>query len=112
MYKLYAFWSAPKPEDADAFEEHYTQIHGPLAAKVPHIKTLVTTRTPDGLEGGEPAYFRVAEMIFESKADFDQSTESAQWQSLREDAGKLIEEFGVSMTVAIGDDVVTPGQRS
>ena len=110
MYKLYAFWSAPKREDVDAFEEHYTQIHGPLAAKVPHIKTLVTTRTPDGLEGGEPAYFRVAEMIFDNKADFDASTESAQWRALREDAGSIIEEFGVQMTVAVGDEVVTPGQ--
>lgn len=110
MYKLYAFWSAPKSEDIEAFEEHYTQIHGPLAAKVPHIKTLVTTRTPGGLEGGAPAYFRIAEMIFDSKADFDQSAESAQWQSLRADAGSMIEQFGVSMTVACGDDVVTPGQ--
>ena len=112
MYKLYAFWSAPKSEDTDAFEEHYTQIHGPLAAKVPHIRSLATTRTPAGLEGGEPAFFRVAEMIFDSKEQFEESTESSQWQELRADAGKLIEEFGVGMTVAIGSAEVTPGSSA
>jgi hypothetical protein len=27
MYKLFAYWSAPKPEDVDAFEEYYISTH-------------------------------------------------------------------------------------
>lgn len=109
MYKLIAFWTAPKPEDVDAFEEHYTQTHAPLATRVPHIRKLVTTRTSEGLEGGEPAFYRVAEMVFDSKEQMEESTQSQQWQELRADAGELIEQFGVGMTVAIGAEQESAG---
>lgn len=112
MYKLFAFWTAPKPEDVDAFEQHYTQTHAPLAARVPHLRKLVTTRTSDGLEGGEPAFFRVAEMVFDSKEQMEESTHSPQWQAVREDAGTLIERFGVGMTVAIGTEQESAGSAA
>lgn len=112
MYKLYAFWTAPSAEDADAFEEHYTGVHAPLARAVPHLKKLVTTRTADGLEGGEPAYYRVAEMVFESKEALEESTHSPQWQQVRADAGKMIERFGVGMTVAVGHEQESAGSST
>lgn len=104
MYKLFAFWTAPKSEDVDAFEKHYTQTHAPLATRVPHIRKLVTTRTSEGLEGGDPAFYRIAEMVFDSKEHMEESTHSQQWQELRADAGKLIEQFEVGMTVAVGSE--------
>lgn len=112
MYKLFAFWTAPKPEDVDAFEQHYTQTHAPLATRVPHLRKLVTTRTSDGLEGGEPACYRVAEMVFDSKEQMEESTHSPQWQELRADAGSLIERFGVGMTVAIGTEQESAGSAA
>ncbi len=109
MYKLYAFWSAPKPEDVEAFEEHYQKTHAPLAARVPHLRKLVTTRTSVGLEGGEPAFYRVAEMAFDSKEQTEESTHSPQWQDVRADAGSWIEHFGVNMSVSIGWEQGTSG---
>src|SRR2546430_2377489 len=35
-YKLYAYWSAPKPEDVEAFEQYYAETHVPRAAAVPN----------------------------------------------------------------------------
>ena len=95
MYKLYALWSAPKPEDQPAFEKHYVGTHAPLAAAVPEVRRLVTTLTPKGLEGAAPAVYRVAEMIFDSEQSLERSTESPEWKRVREDAGVLIEKFEI-----------------
>ena len=105
MFKLYALWSAPSPEDAEEFDRQYTERHGPLAAKVPGMRRFVTTRTDVGLEGGEPAVFRVAEMIFDSREELERAEHSDEWRALREDAGGLIERFGVTLSVAMGDEV-------
>lgn len=102
MYKLYALWSAPKPEDRDEFERLYTERHARLAAAVPGLRKLIVSRTDTGLEGGEPACYRVAEMIFDSQEALEQAEHSDEWRRVREDAGELIERFGVTLSVAIG----------
>lgn len=104
MYKLIAIWSSPKPEDVDAFEQHYLDVHLPAAAKTPGMRRLVAVRTADGLEGGTPAFHRVAEMHFESKADLEAAEHSAEWGAVRADAGTMIERFGVSLTVGMGEE--------
>ena len=109
MFKLYAFWSAPSnPEDAEAFEREYVEGHAPRAAKVPGMSKLITSRTDVGLEGGEPAFFRVAEMIFDSREALERAEHSEEWQALRAHSGSMIERFGVSLTVAMGEEVDNP----
>ena len=66
MYTLYAIWSRPADTDRDAFEAHYTGVHAPLASEVPNMRRFLTTLTTDGLAGGDPAFYRVAEMSFDS----------------------------------------------
>lgn len=102
MYTLYAVWSRPENTDLDAFEAHYTGIHAPLASEVPTMRRFLTTRTTDGLAGGDPAFYRVAEMSFDSKEALEAAEESEQWAKVRADAGQMIERFGVTMSVAMG----------
>ena len=102
MYTLYAVWSKPSEENIEAFEAHYTSTHSPLASKVPNLRRFLTTRTSDGLAGGDPAFHRVAEMSFDSKEALEEAEESEQWAKVRADAGVLIERFGVTMSVAMG----------
>lgn len=102
MYTLYAIWSRPDDEDIEAFEAHYTGTHAPLAAAVPNMRRFLTTRTTDGLAGGDPAFYRVAEMSFDSKEALEEAEETEQWTKVRADAGQLIERFNVTMSVAIG----------
>ena len=94
MYKLYAFWSAPKPEDRESFEEYYANTHVPRASAVPHLQSIVTTLTSDGLEGGEPATYRVAEMFFPDKAAYEESTRSPEWAEMRTCSGDIIAKYG------------------
>lgn len=106
MYKLFAYWSAPKPEDVEAFEQYYAETHCPRAAAVPHLERLVTTRTSDGFEGAEPPHYRVAEMVFADSAAMAKSAESPQWAEMRECSGSIIERFGVTLTVEAGEESI------
>ena len=102
-YKLFAYWSAPKPEDVDAFEEYYASTHVPRAAAVPNLVAITTTRTADGFEGNPPPHYRVAEMEFESAEAMAESAGSEEWATMRACSGDIIERFGVTLIVEAGD---------
>ncbi|MFC9357898.1 EthD family reductase [Rhodococcus sp. NPDC057014] len=106
MYKLYAFWSAPAESDVASFEEYYAATHVPRASAVPHLESIVTTLTAEGLAGGESAHYRVAEMAFATKAAFDECVKSPEWAEMRACSGDIIEKYGVTLTVAIGEEVI------
>jgi uncharacterized protein (TIGR02118 family) len=106
MYKLYAFWSAPKPEDADAFEDYYLSTHVPRASAVPNLRKIVTTRVTDGFEGADPDHYRVAEMAFESKEAMAESAESDAWAEMRQCSADIISRFGVELRVEAGEETV------
>ena len=103
-YKLYAYWSAPQPQDEAAFEEYYKSTHVPRAAAVPNLERIVTTRTSDGFEGGETPHYRVAEMVFSSKQAMDESAQSPEWAEMRQCSADIIGRFGVSLTVEMGEE--------
>lgn len=109
MHTLIAIWSAPDEEDREAFEEHYRNEHAPKAAAVPNLQKLITTRTDEGLEGDDPAFYRVAEMVFESAEDLHEAEASEEWTAVREDAGEMIERFDVTLSVGIGERNVEGG---
>lgn len=102
-YKLFAYWSAPKPEDVEEFEKYYAETHVPRASAVPNLLKINTTRTADGFEGGETEHYRVAEMVFESPAALAESAESEEWATMRGCSGDIIERFGVTLTVEMGE---------
>lgn len=111
MYKLYAFWSAPQHADVADFEKHYIDVHFPLAAAVPHLESIAESKTSDSFEGAEPLHYRIAEMAFADKAALTASTQSEEWARMRADSGVLIERFGVQLTVAMGDVLVSAPLR-
>lgn len=104
MFKLIAFWGHPRPEDVDAFERHYREVHAPLATRVPGLRRIVLTRTAFGLEGAAPAFHRVAEMVFDDPAALERSAHSPAWAAMRADAGTMVERFGVSLQVGMGHE--------
>lgn len=105
MYKIIACWSAPKPEDVDAFEKHYAEVHLPAAAACANLRRLVAIRTADNLDGAEPSFYRVAELHFDSEADLLASQQTPAFAAMRADAGEMIGRFGVSLDVGIGTEV-------
>lgn len=102
MYKLYGYWSAPKPEDVEAFETYYLETHFPRAAAVPNLLQISMMRS-EGFEGGTPLNYRVAEMVFASKAAMEQSAKSAEWAVMRQCSADIIARFGVTLQVDMGE---------
>lgn len=91
MYKLIAVYS--KPENVEAFEKHYREIHLPLASKMPGLKKCELSWVK-GSPGGEARYHLLAEMYFEDKAALKAAMMSPEGAAAAKDlmgfAGKIV----------------------
>ena len=108
MYKMVGYWSAPKPADIDAFERYYLERHAPLTATLPRLRRLVLLRAQPGPDGAEPAFYRLAELHFDSAEDLAQATTTPEWAAIFEDGARLAERFGVSGNAGFGCAAVFP----
>ena len=96
MPRLIALYSVP--EDADAFDAHYRDVHSPIVSRYPNLRDMRLSK-PAGV-GGRPSPFHLmAEMAFDSAADLDAALMSepgaASAKDLRNFAGA-----GVTMFIA------------
>ncbi len=64
MVKLVAIYS--KPDDVQAFENHYKEVHTPLVKKMSGLRKLEITHY-FGAPQGDPRYYMMAEMYFDDK---------------------------------------------
>jgi len=64
VVKLVALYK--KPADVEAFEKHYNETHAPLARKMPGLQKLEVSHMT-GSPGGEPKFYMMAELYFETK---------------------------------------------
>lgn len=91
MVKLVAIYR--KPEDVEAFDQHYSQVHAPLAEKMPGLLKLEVSRIY-GAPMGESNLHLIAEMYFESKEALNDALSSAEGHAAGKDlagfAGKLV----------------------
>jgi uncharacterized protein (TIGR02118 family) len=96
MPRLIALYNAP--EDSESFEAHYRDVHMPIVSRYPNLRDVRLSRLA-GVGGREPAYYFMAEMVFDTAADLDEALASepgaASAKDLRNFAGA-----GVTMFVA------------
>lgn len=79
MIKLTVLYN--QPEDPAAFESYYATTHMPLVSKIQGvIKAEVTKFLPEA-DGSNPAYYRLAELYFESPESLQQSMGSDEGQA-------------------------------
>lgn len=83
MVKLIALYE--KPEDEQAFFDHYENVHSPLARQVPGLVKLVVNRVYADAFGRQPRYVLIAEMHFEDRQAFDAAMRSAENRALGTD---------------------------
>jgi len=103
VYKAVGVWSWPRDEDRAEFDEHYANVHFPLAEKLPGIRRITV------LDGGEDAresgVFRLAEVYWDDRSAFERASVSAEWQAMAADAQQLMDRYGVTLTSAAGEEV-------
>ena len=73
MYKLVAIYK--KPEDVEAFESHYRDVHTPLVRKIPGLKEVRLNRIT-GTPRGESGLHLICELCFENKEAFKAAMKS------------------------------------
>ena len=98
MPRLIALYNAP--DDPDAFDAHYRDVHTPIVARYPNLRDIRITR-PVGVAGRPPAFYLMAEMIFDSQADLDAALIS---EAGAESARDLRNFAGAGLTMLIAPD--------
>lgn len=91
MVKLVALYN--EPADVSAFETHYKEIHAPLAKKMPGLKKLEVCHFT-GAPGGEPKFYMMAEMYFDTKEAMMSALGSPEGRA----AGKDVMSFAGDLT--------------
>lgn len=73
MPRLIALYNTP--EDTDAFDAHYRDVHTPIVRGYPRLRDLKTCQ-PAGVGGRPSPYYLMAEMAFDSLEDLDAALSS------------------------------------
>ena len=97
MVKLIAMYK--KPNDTEAFEEHYANIHMPLVEKIPGLRKTELSRIT-GAPGGEAPYYLIYEMYFDDMDAYKVAMKSDENRA----AGKDLMSFAADIvTMMIAD---------
>lgn len=90
------------PSDVAAFDEHYTEVHLPLAATLPGLlraETSVCVATPDG----RPVpYHRIAELYFADGDTMNAAFATDEGRRTAADANELAARTGSSVSMIVG----------
>lgn len=91
-----------RPEQVEAFLNHYENVHLPLIRKMPGLRKLEVSRMFD-LRGGEANPFVMAEMYFDDRDSLMASMKSPEGKA----GGKDLQEFAAGLVEISFADVET-----
>jgi uncharacterized protein (TIGR02118 family) len=66
------------PTSPEQFEKYYASVHMPIAAKMKGLERLELTKFVAGPDGGAPAFYRMAEAYFATRAEMEQCLGSSE----------------------------------
>ena len=98
MPRLIALYAPP--EDADAFDAHYRDVHSAIVNRYPNLRDVRLTK-PVGVAGRPSPFHLMAEMAFDSSADLDAALMS---EAGAESARDLRTFAGAGVTLFIAPD--------
>jgi uncharacterized protein (TIGR02118 family) len=87
MYKVTVLYE--HPSDPVSFEEYFKEHHLPLAKCLAAMSSIEITKFDSSAEGGKPAYYRMTEMIFTSRAVMEETMGSPEGQAIINDLHNL-----------------------
>jgi uncharacterized protein (TIGR02118 family) len=98
MPRLIALYN--QPDDPDAFDAHYRDVHSPIVARYPNLRDTRLSK-PGGVAGRPSPYYLMAEMAFDSEADLDEALSS---EAGAESARDLRNFAGAGVTMFVAPD--------
>jgi uncharacterized protein (TIGR02118 family) len=90
------------PDDPDAFDAHYRDVHGPLVDKIPGLRRWDTAKFVGTPDGGDLPYRLIVELYFDGPGDIDAAFGSDEGKAAAADYGQIAPE-GSRMFVAVTD---------
>jgi uncharacterized protein (TIGR02118 family) len=93
-----------QPEDTEAFDRHYREIHIPLAKKLPGLRRYTISRNARPVQGGE-AYYLVAELDWDDIDALERDFRSPEGRATAEDVANLAPEGKVRSMIYELEDV-------
>ncbi len=91
-----------RPDDVEAFEKHYLDVHAPLVERLPGLLRWEGVRLVAAPDGGDLAFHRMAELWFEDQAALDAALGSEAGEATAADYGRIAPP-GSRMFVAVTD---------
>jgi uncharacterized protein (TIGR02118 family) len=98
MIKMVALFT--RPEDVEAFDRHYDEVHAPLMRQVPGLLDMEVVRDLKAF-GSEPAYYAMAIMSFRDRESFDVAMASPENRA----AGKDLMSFARQVVTLVYGEV-------
>ena len=98
MPRLVALYNVP--DDPDAFDAHYRDVHAPIIDRYPNLRDVRLTK-PVGVAGRAAPYHLMAEMTFDTDTDLDAALSS---EAGVESARDLRNFAGAGVTLFIAPD--------
>lgn len=102
MIRFVALWSTP--QDIEGFERHYREIHMPITARWPGVRSSAVTRFTGSPTGGEPAYHLMFEVTLDNASDLAAMMKSEAVAESGRDAREMIKRYGTKVTMLTGAD--------
>ncbi|MCM2533654.1 EthD family reductase [Neobacillus pocheonensis] len=100
MIKMIALYK--HPENKEAFDEHYFNVHGPITEKIPGLRKMEVTKIIGSPMGGEGEYYLLCEMYYDDQEALKQGMRSVEGKA----SGKDLMGFaGELVTLMIGEEV-------
>ncbi|MFC4619121.1 EthD family reductase [Camelliibacillus cellulosilyticus] len=99
MVKLIALYK--QPEDENAFDEHYRNVHTPVTKKIPGLRKMEVTKII-GSPTGKSKYYLLCEMYYD---DHDALKKALKTDEAKASARDLMAFAGDLVTLMIGEEV-------
>ena len=77
-----------EPDDPEAFDRHYREVHIPLAKKLPGLRRYTISRNAAATRDRE-AYYLIAELDWDDMTDLRHAFETPEGRATADDVAKL-----------------------
>ncbi|MEA2928986.1 MAG: hypothetical protein QOG38_1414 [Hyphomicrobiales bacterium] len=104
MVKLQVLYGHPK--DPAAFEAYYRDPHTPIAVKVPGLRRFDVGKVVGAPGGGQPAYYRTADLFFDDMNALQAALSSPEGQAAANDLANFAT-GGVTLMVVETQDLLS-----
>jgi uncharacterized protein (TIGR02118 family) len=78
-----------QPDDPAAFDQHYAELHAPLALKIPNLRRFEAGKVLGTPDGSDAPYYFIAELWFDDAGSLQTSMASPEGAAAGGDIGNF-----------------------